>query len=140
MFPVFPVLFPVCSQIPANAFNVFPMFSISDTRAMSAVFCIPFSLPENPGNNGNSVEIERVARRARWNTRGTTGNRYVRSSDAEPWPGLQFRQSCKRNEAHWKRRGAGTTADSWLQPCEGEIEHVNDARQASAADAVDPGF
>ena len=76
MFPVFPVLFPVCSQIPANAFNVFPMFSIPDARAISAVFCIPFSQPGNTGNNGNSIEIEGVARRARWNSRGTTGNRY----------------------------------------------------------------
>jgi hypothetical protein len=76
LFPVFPVLFPVCSQIPANAFNVFPMFSVPDARAISAVFCIPFSQPGNSGNNGNSIEIESVARRARWNSRGTTGNRY----------------------------------------------------------------
>jgi hypothetical protein len=97
---------------------VFPMFSISDTRAMSAVFCIPFSLPENTGNNGNSVEIERVARRARWNTRGTTGNRYVRSSDAEPWPGLQLPPSSppgKRTEARCMNGdGSSTTADSWF--------------------------
>jgi len=42
LFPVFPVLFPVCSQVPANVFNVFPMFSVPDNRAISAVFCIPF--------------------------------------------------------------------------------------------------
>jgi hypothetical protein len=54
LFPVFPVLFPVCSQIPANAFNVFPTFSVPDARAISAVFCIPFSQPGNTGNNGNS--------------------------------------------------------------------------------------
>ena len=64
MFPVFPVLFPVCSQIPANGFNVFSMFSVPDARAISAVFCIPFSQPGNTGNNGNSIEIEGVARRS----------------------------------------------------------------------------
>jgi hypothetical protein len=75
LFPVFPVLFPVCSQILANAFNVFSMFSIPDARAIGAVFCIPFSHPRNTRNSGNSIEIEGVARRARWNSRGTTGNR-----------------------------------------------------------------
>ena len=75
MFPVFPVLFPVCSQIPANGFNVFSMFSVPDVRAIGAVFCIPFSQPGNTGNNGNSIEIEVGARPARWNIRGTTGNR-----------------------------------------------------------------
>jgi hypothetical protein len=75
LFPVFPVLFPVCSQIPANAFNVFLMFSIPDARAICAVFCIPSSQPGNTGNNGNSIEIEGVVRRARWNTHGTTGNK-----------------------------------------------------------------
>ena len=64
MFPVFPVLFPVCSQIPANGFNVFPMFSVPDARAISAVFCIPFLHAGNTGNSGNSIEMEVLARRA----------------------------------------------------------------------------
>ena len=53
LFPVFPVLFPVCSQISANAFNVFPMFCVPEACAINAVFCIPFSQPENTGNNEN---------------------------------------------------------------------------------------
>ena len=42
MLPVFPVLFPVCSQFPANGFIVFPTFRASAARAMSTVSCIPF--------------------------------------------------------------------------------------------------
>jgi hypothetical protein len=42
MFPVFPVLFPVCSQFPANGFIVFPTFRASAARAMSTVSCILF--------------------------------------------------------------------------------------------------
>ena len=61
MFPVFPVLFPVCSQISASAFNLFPMFSVLDARAISTVFCIPILQPWNTGNSGNSTEIEDVA-------------------------------------------------------------------------------
>ena len=79
MFPVFPVLFPVCSQFPANGFIVFPVFPVSAARAISAVSCIPFFSAGNTGNNGNSIEIEGLPRRARWNRRGTTGNTYPRS-------------------------------------------------------------
>ena len=74
MFPVFPVLFPVCSQSSANAFNVFPMFSVPATRVMSADFRIPFLHSENTGNSGNAMAKQGLARRARWNRRGTTGN------------------------------------------------------------------
>jgi hypothetical protein len=73
---VFPVLFPVCSQTPVNTFNVFPMFSVPEAGAISAFFCIPFLQPGNTGNNGNSIAIQGPACRARWNSRGTTGNRY----------------------------------------------------------------
>ena len=85
MFPVFPVLFPVCSQIPANAFNVFSMFSVPDARVIRPVFCIPFSQPGNTGNNGNSIELEGVGHPARWNIRGTTGNR-CQCAVIDPWP------------------------------------------------------
>jgi hypothetical protein len=74
MFPVFPVLFPVCSQFPTNDFIVFPAFPLSAARAMSTVSYIPFLHTRNTGNSGNSMVMEGLARRARWNRRGTTGN------------------------------------------------------------------
>ena len=43
----------------------------------------------------------------------------VRSADAEPWPGRQFRRSCKRNEAHWKRRRRHNSGFR-LRPFKGE--------------------
>jgi hypothetical protein len=73
---VFPVLFLACSQTPVSAFNVFPMFSVPAAGAISAFFCIPFLQPGNTGNNGNSIAAEGLAHRARWNSGGTTGNRY----------------------------------------------------------------
>ena len=74
MFPVFPVLFPVCSQFPTNDFIVFPAFPLSAARVMSTVSYIPFLHARNTGNSGNSMAMEGLARRARWNRRGTTGN------------------------------------------------------------------
>ncbi len=38
MFPVFPV----CSQFPTHAFNVFPAFTAPAGSSISAVFYIPF--------------------------------------------------------------------------------------------------
>jgi hypothetical protein len=73
---VFPILFPVCSQTPVNAFNVFPMFSVPEAGAISVFFCIPFLQPGNSGNNGNSIATKGLARRLPWNNGGTTGNRY----------------------------------------------------------------
>jgi hypothetical protein len=97
---VFPVLFPVCSQIPANAFKVFPMFFVPGVRAISPVSVFPFSQPRNTGNNGNPIEIQGVARRA---------------TVEQPW------NDWERTEARWMNGGgAGTTADSWLRPFEGE--------------------
>ena len=43
MFPVFPVPFPVCSQSLANGLIVFPAFSVSAARAVSAISPIAFS-------------------------------------------------------------------------------------------------
>ena len=42
MFPVFPVLFPVCSQFPTNDFIVFPAFPLSAARVMSTFSYSPF--------------------------------------------------------------------------------------------------
>jgi hypothetical protein len=53
MFPVFPVLFPVCSQFPAKCFIVFPAFPVSGARYMSAIPCIAFFHTGNTGNSGN---------------------------------------------------------------------------------------
>jgi hypothetical protein len=75
MFPVFPVLFPVCSQFSATAFNVFPMFPVSATGEMDAVSSIGFSVVGNTGNNGNSMALVGLTARRRWNKRGMTGNR-----------------------------------------------------------------
>ena len=74
MFPVFPVLFPVCSQFPGNHFIVFSEFPISAARAMSAISCIPFLHAGNTGNSGNWIAMEGLPHRAPWNRRGTTGN------------------------------------------------------------------
>jgi hypothetical protein len=60
MFPVFPVLFPVCSHFPANGFIVFPAFPVSAARAMSTVSCIPFLYDGNTGNSGNRIALERL--------------------------------------------------------------------------------
>ncbi len=78
MFPVFPVLFPVCSQFAAHGFIVFPAFPISAARVMSTMSCIPFLHAGNTGNSGNSgnwIAIEGLPLWARWNRRGTTGNK-----------------------------------------------------------------
>jgi hypothetical protein len=80
MFPLFPVLFPVCSHFSTPAFIVFPPFSVSAARAMSTVSCIPFLSGWNTGNSGNRRDVEVLARPAPWNRRGTTGNKY-------PWSG-----------------------------------------------------
>ena len=58
MFPVFPVLFPVCSQFRANAFNVFLVFSVSAADSISAVSYIPFL---QAGNDGTWIAIELLA-------------------------------------------------------------------------------
>ncbi len=75
MFPVFPVLFPVCSQFSGNRFIVFPAFSVYAARAMSAISCIPFLFTGNTGNCGNGIEKGGLAFRKPWNRRGTTGNK-----------------------------------------------------------------
>ena len=74
MFPVFPVLFTVCSQFQANGLIMFPAFPVSAARAMSAISCIPFLHAGNTGNSGNWVAMEGLLHRAPWNRRGTTGN------------------------------------------------------------------
>jgi len=74
---MFPVVFPVCSQTPVSAFACSPMFSVPEAGAINAVFCIPFLQPGNSGNNGNSIAAECRAHRVRWNSGGTTGNRYL---------------------------------------------------------------
>jgi hypothetical protein len=74
MFPVFQVLFPVCSQFQANGLSVFPAFPVSAARSVSAISCIPFLLTGNTGNSGNWIEMEGLPLRAPWNRRGTTGN------------------------------------------------------------------
>ena len=62
--------------------------------ALLAQFSVfPLLQPGNTGNNGNSIEIESVAHRARWNTRGTPGNDISGEADTEPWrclPGLRL--------------------------------------------------
>ena len=78
MFPVFPVLFPLCSQLQPNGLIVFPAFPVSAARAMSAVFRIPFLQAGNTGNSGNWVGMEELPGRASWNRRGTTGNKRPR--------------------------------------------------------------
>ena len=75
MFPVFPVLFPVCSQLRVSGFIVFPAFPVSAARAMSAISCIPFSFAGNTGNSGNWIAVEDLPRPEPWNRRGTTGNK-----------------------------------------------------------------
>jgi hypothetical protein len=82
MFPVFPALFPVCSQFLANGFIVFSVFPVSAARAMSTVSCIPFLHSGNTGNSGNWIAVEGLAPRAPWNRRGTTGNRYPLESQS----------------------------------------------------------
>ena len=76
MFPVFPVLFLVCSQFQANGLGVFPAFRVSAARAMSAISYISFLFTGNTGNSGNWIEMEGLPLRAPWNRRGTTGNKY----------------------------------------------------------------
>ena len=78
MFPVFPVLFPVCSQLRASSLIVFPVFPVSAARAMSTVSCIPFLRAGNTGNSGNLMVMEGLLHRPPWNRRGTTGNRRCR--------------------------------------------------------------
>jgi len=74
MFPVFPVLFPVCSQFPTHAFNVFLAFSVSAARAINAVSVFRFFAGGNAGNTENFIGSLAVAGSSWWNKRGTTGN------------------------------------------------------------------
>ena len=52
MFPVFPVLFPVCSQSQANGLIVFPAFPVSVARAMSAILLFLSCTPGTLGRVG----------------------------------------------------------------------------------------
>jgi hypothetical protein len=52
MFPVFPVLLPVCSQFQANGLGVFRAFPVSAARAMSAISCISFLFTGTLGTVG----------------------------------------------------------------------------------------
>ena len=52
MFPVFPVLFPLCSQFPTNDFIMFPAFPLSAARAMSTVSIFPSCTPGTLGTVG----------------------------------------------------------------------------------------
>ena len=81
MFPVFPLLFPVCSQFRTSGFIVFPAFPVSAARAMSAISCIPFLRTRNTGNSGNWIALKGLPRPAPWNRRGTTGNKYPWSAN-----------------------------------------------------------
>ena len=76
MFPVFPVLFPVCSQLRANGLMVFSVFPVSAARGISAISCVPFLFTGNTGNSGNWIAVEDLPRPEPWNRRGTTGNKY----------------------------------------------------------------
>jgi hypothetical protein len=78
VFPVFPVLFPVCSQCEPNGFIVFPAFPVSAVRAVSVSSCIPFLHAGNTGNSENWTATEGLPHRTPWNRRGTTGNKYLR--------------------------------------------------------------
>jgi len=99
MFPVFPVLFPVCSQLRANGLIVFPAFPVSAARAMRASFRIPFLHAENTGNSENWIPMEELPRRApveqTWNDREQMGG--VRRAQLAG-------DLCSRHSAHRARR------------------------------------
>jgi hypothetical protein len=54
MFPVFPVLFPVCSQFPANGFIVFPAFLFPRSRYEHSFLAFPSCTPGTPGTVGTA--------------------------------------------------------------------------------------
>jgi hypothetical protein len=77
MFPVFPVLFPVCSHCPASGFMVFPAFPVFAARAVSSVSCIPFLHPREhweqwePDSNVGTFRLGAVEQT--WNDREQEG-------------------------------------------------------------------
>lgn len=62
MFQVFPVWFPVCSQVHRQSFHRVPCVLSSAARAMSIVSCIPSLHRGNAGNSGNWRASEGLAR------------------------------------------------------------------------------
>jgi len=82
MFPVFPVLFPVCSQFPANGFIVFSAFPVSAARAMSTVPCIPFL---HAGEHWEHWELDSNGSTCTSNAVEQTWNHW----EQDPWSGSQ---------------------------------------------------
>ena len=80
MFPVFPVLFPVCSQSGSMNSLRSQCSGLPATTLMDAVVALwqYFQTTRNTGNIGNKIEASRVGLDSRvertWNT-GTTGRR-----------------------------------------------------------------
>jgi hypothetical protein len=76
LFPVFPVLFPVCSQSQTNEFLVFPVFRISsqDPYGYSGLVIAIFSTTRNIGNIRNMIEASRVGLGVHVEQAGNTGN------------------------------------------------------------------
>jgi hypothetical protein len=76
MFPVFPALFPACSQsCPTNSL----CSQCSELPAKAHVYVVPFliakySITRNTGNIGNSTEKTQVGLSFSWNKTGNTGN------------------------------------------------------------------
>src|ERR1051326_8736096 len=98
MFPVFPVLFPVCSQLRASSLIVFPVFPVSAARAMSTVSCNPFLHAGNTGKwelDGNGRTFASGALEQTWNKRGT-GGAAVDPFWCDSSPRLQTRAASQR--------------------------------------------
>ena len=75
LFPVFPVLFPVCSQSQTNEFLVFPVFRISsqDPYGYSASL-LPYSQqPGTLGTLGTGLKRHELGSVHTWNRLGTLG-------------------------------------------------------------------
>jgi hypothetical protein len=77
MFPVFPVLFPVCSQSSASEILKFPVFSVPghDPYGLSVLVMAISSTTKNTGNIRNRIEMARFRRGAHVEHAWNTGNR-----------------------------------------------------------------
>ena len=78
MFPVFPVLFPVCSQPWRNEFFMFPVFWISslDTRGHNGHIWLYLQPIRNTGNTRNTPETSRFGLGSHVEQTWNTGNSF----------------------------------------------------------------
>ena len=98
MFPVFPDLFPVCSQSQPNEFFVFSVFWIAATTHVDVVpSLLPYIQP--PGTLGTALSRRKLGSNLPWNKTENTGN--------TPWNAAQGHDVGWMAAQRWRLTGQG---------------------------------